>query len=463
MYGLLGWWSLPFEYGRPEEARPILLVMLLLAALFVLYLRALRTALRMRATAGFVQIVIVFALAFRLVLLFTPPILEVDLYRYIWDGHVTAAGLNPFQFSPAEVMAAGAGHIGEPDLERIIAVRNQSLGLREILSRVHYAELPTVYPPTSQFMFALAAWTTPRDADVATLRLVMKCWILAFDVGSLLLLWRLHTHLNWPLGWTLAYGWCPLVLKEFANSGHLDSIAVFFTVAAVNAAVFGLFPRPAIGRRRQVAWVLTASVLLAVGVGAKLYPVVLGPLLLVTILRRLGGVTAILTTIVFLGVASMLLSPFVSHKFDAFADMTRAGLPSDTPSVRIGHDSVGDPSRGLRTFLTQWKMNDFLFLLTEANLRPTSKEAVAPWFAVTPDVWRSALTATVAPALGQPADQVPFLLARLLTCLAFMGLALWWAWRAAFVDSSAVWCRYVFLTLAWFWLLSPTQNPWYWT
>jgi len=29
--------------------------------------------------------------------------------------------------------------------------------------------------------------------------------------------------------WADALGWCPLALKEFANTDHLDAIAVFFT------------------------------------------------------------------------------------------------------------------------------------------------------------------------------------------------------------------------------------------
>ena len=42
----------------------------------------------------------------RLLLLPSHPIQEIDLYRYIWDGEVSAAGVSPWEFSPAQVLAA---------------------------------------------------------------------------------------------------------------------------------------------------------------------------------------------------------------------------------------------------------------------------------------------------------------------------------------------------------------------
>jgi len=65
--------------------------------------------------------------------------------------------------------------------------------------------------------------------------------------------------------------------------------------------------------------------------------------------------------------------------------------------------------------------------------------------------------------LGIPVTEVPFAVARALTALVFVVLACWFAWRAARSGDPATFCQAGFLTLAWFWLLCPTQNPWYWT
>ncbi|NIR51102.1 hypothetical protein GWO43_21070, partial [candidate division KSB1 bacterium] len=43
---------------------------------------------------------ILFGIVFRLTLLFTPPSLSDDIYRYVWDGRVAAHDINPFQYPP---------------------------------------------------------------------------------------------------------------------------------------------------------------------------------------------------------------------------------------------------------------------------------------------------------------------------------------------------------------------------
>ena len=130
-----------------------------------------------------------------------------------------------------------------------------------------------------------------------------------------------------------------------------------------------------------------------------------------------------------------------------------------------------DPSESLRTFLGRWEMNDFLFLLVIENLRPSSglpPEQIA-WFTVTPESWRAALVATVAQQTGLAAERVPFVLTRFLLSLTLIGLAAGLALWAAVRISDAEGQRHerlleaTFLTLAWFWLLLPTQNPWYLT
>ncbi len=34
--------------------------------------------------------------------LFSPPFLSSDIFRYVWDGKVQAAGINPFRYIPAD-------------------------------------------------------------------------------------------------------------------------------------------------------------------------------------------------------------------------------------------------------------------------------------------------------------------------------------------------------------------------
>jgi len=46
-------------------------------------------------------VIVVVALILRAVLLAMPPFLSSDISRYVWDGRVQAAGLNPYQHVPA--------------------------------------------------------------------------------------------------------------------------------------------------------------------------------------------------------------------------------------------------------------------------------------------------------------------------------------------------------------------------
>ena len=54
-----------------------------------------------------IAIVLVVALAARLLLAFDPPRLSNDAYRFVWDGRVQAAGINPYRQPPAAANLLG--------------------------------------------------------------------------------------------------------------------------------------------------------------------------------------------------------------------------------------------------------------------------------------------------------------------------------------------------------------------
>ena len=76
-------------------------------------------------------------------------------------------------------------------------------------------------------------------------------------------------------------------MKEVANSGHLDAIAVFLTTLAVylGARLLVKQSQPSIV---NVAYSAGVAVVLALAAGAKLYPVVLAPLLFYCGAKRVG-------------------------------------------------------------------------------------------------------------------------------------------------------------------------------
>ena len=466
--------------------RPIPAMLGLLFVGFVAYLRSLRLAIRCPDGPRTIAVIVLFSAAFRGLLLCSEPIQEIDIYRYLWDGAAVSAGVNPFRYSPEQVRTLprvrpprGRTDPLPDDLARLVALRDSSPALATILNRVHYGELPTVYPPVSQAVFAAAVLTTPRTASVGTHIVVMKVWLLLFDLGTLGVLLLLLRQTGRPLGWAVAYGWCPLVLKEFANSGHLDAIAVFLTTAAVYAAVRAFFPHAARqtnetlhGRAAVMTGILSAA-LLGLGVGAKLYPVVLAPLLLVVSLRRMGWRQSVLPTVMFTAVALLTCLPMFA---------SRQAMPVRKPTVQpaepialprlslpgqpIAADAAPqNPSRGLKTFLERWEMNDFVFMLLIENLKPPAgpdSPSSAPWFVVVPAGARQRLTEWIADRFEIDRDRVARLTARCIIGLVFAALVLILSLPRATAADSEEFLRAGFLTVAWFWLLLPTQNPWYW-
>ena len=509
-----------FRLGGDQSLRPIPLVLLLFTACFVMHLAALRLGLQVKAKQYLLQWIVLGAICFRGVLLFSQPIQEVDIYRYCWDGAVLSEGVSPFRYSPMRVLLAQADEPGlSPQLTRVIALRDRDQGLAEVLERVHFGELTTIYPPTSQIVFAMADWMTPSGASVNLRIGIMKAFIVLFDLLTLACLAKMLAMLRIHVAWAIPYAWSPLLIKEFANSGHLDSIAVFLTSAAAYCFLKS-FVQASNRTTMNVGWILGSSILLAAGVGAKLYPVVLAPLFAWILLRQIGWRCLAIWCASFGLTSALVLSPMLVEMRSEAPDArptfvpldVEAGLASGSNSTQepvdllasesafpplpssTGAESGGAsesaatsdselvlPSHppaaakpnddGLVEFLSRWEMNDLLFMFVEENLRADFKSRPKPWFVYTSDDWRASVAENAQKKLGWKAGKTPFFLTRTLSLAVFLVLV------AAFTLKTGSRVRHqesdklrmkailegVFLILAWFWLLSPTQNPWYWS
>ncbi|MCI0455824.1 MAG: hypothetical protein L0Z62_02430 [Gemmataceae bacterium] len=452
--------SRQFVYGEGYRDRPIFPVLGLFALAFVLYLVALRVAVRASPRRGLLAMIVGCAVAFRAILLFSTPIQDVGIYRYVWDGSVGAARVNPYRYSPQQVEIHKPDDPLPPDLSQLVNLRTEAPERHKALLRVPEPHLPSAYPPVSQAVFTLVAQLTPDGASLEMHILTMKLCFILFDLGTLLVLVGLLRWSDRPLGWALAYAWCPLVLKEVANSGHIDSLAVFLTMLAVALAARAYCPAPSRSfaehvRVRSPALMLAASAVLALAVGAKLYPLVLAPLLLGTYARLAGLGRALLPILCFVGTTAAVCWPMLP---------SRPAPPSAKGKEPAPRVRVQDPSRGLQVFLREREGNDFLFRLIVENLQPVDPAAThaRAWFAVLPASWRDELTELTMEVPGVERSWAPFLAARGLTGLVFVLICGWLAWRGARARAITTWFEAAFLTLAWFWLLAPTQFPWYW-
>lgn len=184
--------------------------------------------------------VLAIALLLRGIALLAPSTLSTDAYRYVWDGRVQAAGINPYRYVPADPALAGL----------------RDTAIYPNINRADYAH--TIYPPAAQLIFLAAE----RVHDSFT---TMKLTMLGFDALTIAGLIALLRRRKLPATRVLLYAWHPLPIWEFAGAGHVDAAAIALLILAFVLA-----------ERRAPAF---AGVALAAATLVKYYPVALTPAL----------------------------------------------------------------------------------------------------------------------------------------------------------------------------------------
>lgn len=152
------------------------------------------------------------AAVFRLMLIPATPALSDDVYRYLWDGHVQSAGINPYRHPP-----------DDPALDPIATWYR---------GRINNPDLPTIYPPLTQAIF-LAASLLPASV------ISMKGVVILFDLGTIAVVAALLRLSGAGPARVVIYAWSPLAILEVAWSGHCDPIGVFFLSGALLLSIAG--------------------------------------------------------------------------------------------------------------------------------------------------------------------------------------------------------------------------------
>jgi hypothetical protein len=148
------------------------------------------------------------AMAMRIAVLLAPPYLSSDVYRYVWDGRVQGAGINPYRYIPTDPALA---HLRDADIFPRI-------------NRSSYA--PTIYPPAAQAIF----YGVTRISERVT---AMRAAMVVFEAVAVALLLSLLTGAGLPATRIVVYAWHPLPLWEFAGSGHIDAAIIAFVALAL--------------------------------------------------------------------------------------------------------------------------------------------------------------------------------------------------------------------------------------
>ena len=155
-----------------------------------------------------------FGIALRGYVLLFDPLLSSDIYRYVWDGRVQAAGINPYRYFPAD--------------EALAFLRDGA-----IFPHINRADTAvTIYPPVTQLFFLIVT----RIGESVT---VMRLALLGCEAVTVTLIMLLLRRMNRPVTLVIAYLWHPLPLWEIANSGHVDALMVALMLLGLWIALTG--------------------------------------------------------------------------------------------------------------------------------------------------------------------------------------------------------------------------------
>jgi hypothetical protein len=259
----------PDGAGNPARAPILLGVAWLAFGLAVWWLPARRL----------VPLILGGAVALQLAAGFAPPRSSDDLYRYIWDGRVQAAGVDPYRYRPA---APEVREHRDPDFLWAPGGRWCTADGCTLINR---PAVPTIYPPVAEAYFTVVHVLSPRGARTGPMQLGATLFALA---STALLLWGGYGRS------AALWAWCPTVAVEAANNAHVDVLAAFLTAVAIllvarrrvwaGGAVLGLaiatkvtplLVAPALARRRPLA--LAVAALGAVVVVYAPHVAVVGP------------------------------------------------------------------------------------------------------------------------------------------------------------------------------------------
>lgn len=162
--------------------------------------------------------ILTFALLLRLIFLWHPPTLSDDLYRYCLDGIMLISGHNPYSHSPVELR-----EIITPEISLLLPL-------------VNHPNLPTIYPPAAQIVFASGAVIGKLTGALIGMNLAltgMKFTLIVMDTLSCALIIGILKKMNLPLCRATIYAWHPLPVLEISSSGHIDGAAIFFLLMAI--------------------------------------------------------------------------------------------------------------------------------------------------------------------------------------------------------------------------------------
>ncbi len=260
-----------FVYGVGHAERPIVAVVAVLLAAGAIWAVAMRAIARAPSSSLLVAVVLVVSGVLGAVQLRSNPVQEVDFYRYLLDGGVTACGESPYLLTPGEqrtaleTVASLTGGATQRAGGSAPCLMDDERWL-QVASRVSDPRRPSTHPPLRQGLFAAVVHVGGPSIEALRVAMLMAHLLTVALLAALLARLRLSPAL------AAVYGWAPLIFKESLNSVHYDGVVALFLVTA--------------GLLLTSRWRVAALAVLGLAAGAEPLTAVLVPLWLRALPRR---------------------------------------------------------------------------------------------------------------------------------------------------------------------------------
>jgi Glycosyltransferase family 87 len=202
-----------------------------------------------------VGLILVGGIALQVIALSGPPQQSTDSYRYIWDGRVQAAGIDPYLYAPAD---AGVARLRDDFLWSSTGNGRYVDCVTGSVSKTDPADSVVA---GCTIMNRATVPTTPIQAAAAAFAVLVTVILL---VG----LRKLGKDPRLAALWA----WCPTVILETGQNAHVDVVAVAFTLVALLL----------LARARTEGRTVLGGVLLGLAIATKVTPVLVVP----AVLRR---------------------------------------------------------------------------------------------------------------------------------------------------------------------------------
>jgi len=321
--------SFQFQPGTLATDHPFLAfvtMMILAGMVWTGFIWLIPKLLRTQNTRTLLLVCLGVGFALRALFLGSTPVYENDWNRYLWDGAVLSQGINPYTYSPYQVLQEDASApLPLQKLSTLSAANN------DFADEVSYPDLTTIYPPVAQTVFGLAALIKPFDLNA-----LRTLFILIDGFTVWLLLKALRLYGREPL-WAMLYLLNPLVIYAGFNAVHMEIILLPF------------LPLSLLLVKTRPQW---AAVALGVAAAVKLWPLILAPILFRPVLFGpvlFGGVRHNLG--IYLRCAFIVAAVFL--------------LLSAPMLLSLGENS------GLSVYTQTWQRSSFLFPLLVLALDST--------------------------------------------------------------------------------------------